>query len=236
MGKHYNFSFYPKLGHGICAIRRIPCAGVGCTSIIGQPWFYGISLKKKTCYQPVTNCTYWPVLVSYNNFNIIEITPKSTPFEAFDDIHQVVLGGISDNMASLVHSGKYGPINKSDTTTNGLYVIKFISEAYTLQNNTQIDGQVISAGGLVFQAQYICYMQENYSWYWKQQPLQHTIIVPTRTIIHPCLGVVIITYVQYIPKNVYTRIQSKEAIQRRPICMTDSSYNYILDEIEHQEN
>ena len=34
-----------------------------------------------------------------------------------------------------------------------------------LQNNTQIYGQVISAGELVFKAKYICSMQENYNWY-----------------------------------------------------------------------
>ena len=53
---------------------------------------------------------------SYNNWNIIELTPKSTPFEAFDDIHKVVLDGISNNMASLVQSGMYGAINTYDTT------------------------------------------------------------------------------------------------------------------------
>ena len=49
-------------------------------------------------------------------------------------------------MASLVQSGIYGDINKYDTTTNGLYAIQFISEAYTLQSNTSIDEKVISAG------------------------------------------------------------------------------------------
>ena len=62
-------------------------------------------------------------------------------------------------MASLVQSGMYGAINIYDTTTNGLYVIQFISEAYTLQNNTQIGVQVISAGELVVKAQYICSLQ-----------------------------------------------------------------------------
>ena len=49
-------------------------------------------------------------------------------------------------MASLVQSGMYGDINTYDTTTNGLYVIKFLSEAYTIQNNTTIEGQVIYTG------------------------------------------------------------------------------------------
>ena len=62
-------------------------------------------------------------------------------------------------MASLFRSGMYGAINTDDTTTNGLYFIKFLSDVYTLQNNTIIDGQVISAGKLVVKSQYICFMQ-----------------------------------------------------------------------------
>ena len=62
-------------------------------------------------------------------------------------------------MALLVQSGKYGATNTADTITNVFYVIKFISEAYTLQNNTTIDGQIISAGELVVKAQYLCSTQ-----------------------------------------------------------------------------
>ena len=62
-------------------------------------------------------------------------------------------------MASLVQSGMYGAINTDDNTSNGLYVIQFSSDSYTLQNNTTIDGQVISAGELVVKAQYLCSMQ-----------------------------------------------------------------------------
>ena len=49
-------------------------------------------------------------------------------------------------MASLAESRKYGAINTTDTTTNGFYVIIFTSEAYTLQDNTTIDRQIITAG------------------------------------------------------------------------------------------
>ena len=68
--------------------------------------------------------------------------------------------------------------------------------------------------------------------YWKQHALQQNIMVSTRIIIHPCLDVVIITDVQEILKTVCNRIQSKQAIQRHPIFMTDDDYGYILDEIE----
>ena len=70
-------------------------------------------------------------------------------------MHQVVLDIISENMASLVKTGMYSAINTDDTISNGLYIIQFISEAYTLQNNTTIDGKVISSGELFFKEQYL---------------------------------------------------------------------------------
>ena len=84
--------------------------------LFDQPWIYGIPSKKQARYQPVTYRTYWPVLGSYNNFNIINIIPKSTPFEAFDDIHHIILNSISDNMSSLVQSGMYGVTNTDYST------------------------------------------------------------------------------------------------------------------------
>ena len=73
------------------------------------------------------------------------MSQKSTSSDAFNEIHQVILDGISDNMALLVESEKCGSINTTDTATNGFYVIMFTSEAYTIQDNTTIDGQIITA-------------------------------------------------------------------------------------------
>ena len=134
-------------------------------------------------------------------------------------------------MASLVQQGKYGVINTADTTTNWFYVNKFLSEAYTLQNNTKIDGQIISAGELVVKAQYLCPIQENTNWYWRQQPLQQNIIVPKRTILHPRPDVVRITDFKTSIILFVTEL-NKKSTQRHPICLTDADYDYILDEIE----
>ena len=79
-----------------------------------------------------------------------------------------------------------------------------------LQNNTKIDGQVISAGELFVKAQYIFSMQENSNWYWKQQSLKQNNTVSTRTIIHPCLDVIRITDVQDTPGTICDRIQEKK--------------------------
>ena len=70
----------------------------------------------------------------------------------------------------LVESGKYGAIKKTDTETNGFYVIIFTSEAYTIKYNITIDGKIITTGELVVKTQYLCSMQVDTDWYWNQHP------------------------------------------------------------------
>ena len=144
LSNHYHLRSNPKLGHVICDICRISCACVACTSILDKPWISDIPSNKQACYQYVTNCTYWPVLISFNNWNIIQMSQKVTHFEVFEGIHHVVLGGIGDNMASFFQYGKYVSIKTAYTSTDVYCVIKFISESYILQNNTQIDRQIIT--------------------------------------------------------------------------------------------
>ena len=103
------------------------------------PLVHGIPPRQQPHYQSVTDCTYWPVIGSFNNWNIITLSHKATTIEYFEEIHQVVLDGISDNMSLLVQSGKYGAINKIGTQKMGHYVINFVSEAWTLQGSTTHD-------------------------------------------------------------------------------------------------
>ena len=83
--------------------------------MIDTPWISGIPSDKQDRYKPITKCTYWTVLGYFNNWNIILLSQKSNTSDAFDEIDQVILDRISDNMALLVESGKYGDINTTDT-------------------------------------------------------------------------------------------------------------------------
>ena len=107
--------------------------------MIYKPWISGILSYKQERYKPVTKCTYCTVLWAFNNWNIIELSLKPTSSSTFDEIHRVVLDGISDNMDSLVESGTYGAINTTEKSTNAFYVIMFTSGAYKLQDNTWTD-------------------------------------------------------------------------------------------------
>ena len=123
LSKQNHLRFNPKLGNGACTICRIPCSCVACTSVLDKPWISGTPSDKQERYKPVNNCTYWPLVGPLNNWNIIQLSQKSTPYDTFDEIHQVFLDGISDHMALLFESVKYGVINTTDTATNGFYCI-----------------------------------------------------------------------------------------------------------------
>ena len=116
-------------------------------------------------------------------------------------------------MDLLVDSGKYGAINTTDTTTNLFYVIMFASEAYTLQYNKTIHGQIITSGVLFVKAQYLCSMQVDTNWYWNKHPKQHIITVPTHTIIHPRPEVNAVTDFHAKPNIVCTRTKEKNPYQ-----------------------
>ena len=98
----------------------------------------------------------------------------------------------------------------------------FTSEAYTLKNNTTIDGQFITAGELFVRAKYICYIQESTNWFWDQHYQQQVITGTTCKILHTRLDAIAIIDINGISKSVCNKTQLKKAISRHPIGMTYS--------------
>ena len=157
--------------------------------MLNKPWVIVSELTRRPCYQLVEDCTYWPVLGSIKNWNMIQFTNKTTINENFYSVNKVVLDGISDNISALFQNGKYGVINNADPTIMGYYVVKFLSEPYTLKDNKTVEKQVTKAGELILKEEYISTMKSNTNWYWKQLVTKEGIIIETRTIYHLCLYV-----------------------------------------------
>ena len=59
--------------------------------------------------------------------------------------------------------------------------------------------------------------------------------MPTCTIPHPQLEVNTVTDFHAIPTRVFNRTQAKKYISRQPICLTDSNYDYIIEDIGRQD-
>ena len=87
-------------------MHQITCACAACTTILDKPWSPGVSHTKQPHYQPVVGCIYLPVLGTFKKWKTTNFTNKTTSKEDFDDINKVVPDVISENMASLAHTGK----------------------------------------------------------------------------------------------------------------------------------
>ena len=107
-------------------------------------------------------------------------------------------------------------------------MIKFLSEAYTLQEDITRDWKTGTAGELVVRIQDLKILQEKSKWYFDKKKQQQFIIFPMHTLVYPRLDVMVVKYVHDIPKNVCNRIQTKKSLQIHPICFNDSDHNYIL--------
>ena len=119
------------------------------------PRAYGVEPTKQPCWQHVADCTHWPVLVSFNNWNIILFTNKTTSSEDFDAVHKSLIDGISENMDYLVQLGKYSDTNAADPTTIKYYVIKYLFEPYTPQEYQTLYSKVVQAGELIVKVEYL---------------------------------------------------------------------------------
>ena len=97
-------------------------------------------------------------------------------------------------MSELFKTNKYGAIKTTDNSTMGYYAVKFMSESYPLQYKCKNNGQISEYGDLVVKAQYMDCIKVNTNWYWEQSTKYNTIIIPTCTIFHPSLDLVIIKY------------------------------------------
>ena len=67
LSKIYHLQLDPKSVYGKCAIRIIPCSCIACTTMLDKLWAYVVDPNKQPSYQPVVDCTYCPVLDSFNN-------------------------------------------------------------------------------------------------------------------------------------------------------------------------
>ena len=76
-------------------------------------------------------------------------------------------------------------------------------------------------------------MENNTYCYWGQLKQHNNSIVPTRTILHPCLDVMSVTDANHITNIVYNRNQARKALKGHPIFLTDSDHNFIIYEIKH---
>ena len=66
------------------------------------------------------------------------ISNRTTTNEDFDEVHKVVLDGISDNTSAISQNGKDGAINTADPTTMGYYFSNYYQNHICYKTKKQL--------------------------------------------------------------------------------------------------
>ena len=107
---HYNYRADPELGKCVCAIFRIPCACPACVAQLDKYWLPNCDPSSQPRYAHAENCYYKKILEHCNYWIIMKFLDNKTPQVDFDNIHELIIAGISPNKAELVQVSGYGAI------------------------------------------------------------------------------------------------------------------------------
>ena len=82
---------------------------------------------------------------------------QETDPEALEDMFDEVLGRVADRMAEAVEEGNYGAQAYDDDSgkKNGYYLVRWEGTPYTLQEDTESQGNIIPAGEVACKATYL---------------------------------------------------------------------------------
>ena len=112
----------------------------------------------------------------------------------------------------MVKTWKYATFNAAEPKTLGYQFVKYVSYAFTFQEDITTDVKVSNAGELVVRSEYLISTKEKEKWYCQQNGSKHIVIVSTRTIVHPCLDVSIVKYVADVHRMDYFQLKPSMTI------------------------
>ena len=135
--------FNQKIEHGTCEIYLSPCMCTQLTYKLDKPRNPGVPPHQQPCYKPVKYCTFWPVLGSFNHWNIINFHMRQ---HLLRNLIRFITFYLTESATTCMHWRKfykYVAINTTDMFTMVYYGIKLLPEAETLQEYTTCEVQSV---------------------------------------------------------------------------------------------
>jgi hypothetical protein len=165
---HYNIRADPMLGAGCVAVRRIPCACIGCQTQLEMKWTPNLPFNQQPRYKAITTCQNHEIFQGLNNWRLITLVNTSdSHLEVNDDVSESVLAGIAKMLSREVEIGGYGAVSMDDPEADGYYVLQWVAEPKILKEDITVDEVVIAKGELVVEGIYMNKVPRAKQWYTK---------------------------------------------------------------------
>eukprot|EP00957_Ditylum_brightwellii_P173424 13204380-Ditylum_brightwellii.AAC.1 len=92
---------------------------------------------------------------------------ENTNDDEIEGIYNLILTSIADTMGMLIKESTYGAVSANNQRTDGFYIVKFLSMVYTLQHDEIVDNEILKAGSLVSDAEYMSPAVKDSLWHIK---------------------------------------------------------------------
>ncbi len=134
----YNIRMDPDLGIGWAAVHWVACGCGPCKDHFQQLWVLRGNITVQPRYTVNMDCKLWPSYEGANNWKIVALVPK---MEANKKVaHEslpCILNALEARMSLMMHEGQVGAVGMTDEAAMGYYLIKWLSEPHTLQEDTE---------------------------------------------------------------------------------------------------
>ncbi len=139
-------------------------------------------------------------------------------------MHNSILGAMEACMSLMVREGKMGAIGTADEVALGYYIIKWLSDPYTLQEE-MVEGMsgMIGAGTMVADALYFNRVERATHWYTQSNM---TTVVEVRYVLLTGFQLQPISETNKLP----TTCNRREAVQKKAVKVTLLDHEVIMEE------
>ena len=236
------------LGVGFVAVRRIPCYCVACVKKVASKWQSNKDIYNQDRYiGDNPNCIYWDILGSYNNWKIIKCIDKVKDKSKEDDeiikVKQCAIQHMTNYFEELIQVGDYAAISTTDRKAeSGYYLVRWLSEPYTLQEQKKINyNEIFQAGEVVCKAKYLNSFVGKKQWFtpYTDKSGGETLIRMS-TVVSTRLQVSSIEEME--PSLKWSNILMRQALSLKAVYVSVESHDEILEaifareEIDHNES
>jgi hypothetical protein len=167
----YNFRADPKLGLGLTAIRRIPCACAACRSQLIQAWVPNVPPEEQPRYQTSPDCVFSEIFEpSLNDWHLVELVPgKDNDTDDVEEVHKLVVKSWAEVAEVEIKEGQCGAFSTEDPDADGYYLVKWLGAPYPLEEScllTEYEPPIfVPEGELVCDAAYFNKVPRAPQWY-----------------------------------------------------------------------
>jgi hypothetical protein len=130
---HFNTRTDPDLSMGWAALRLIACGCGPCKDQLQRPWVLRGKITAQPRYAVKKICKLWPSYEGVNDWKICTLKPKT---EADKKLAReslcYILNALEARMSLMMRKGQVGAVGTTDEAAMGYYLVKWLSEPYTV--------------------------------------------------------------------------------------------------------